>query len=500
MTMRRPVRCLCAVLFLCAAFSCFAQNISLKNLEGGLFIDFFPMLSYSTSPSTDATSDEVNFIGDFYNRPTFLSGGLMLKDGPASALVIYEFQQDIFSKMYKKSIFNLPDSETGWYPDVMGLGTFYPNVGYVDYNTDTLRFSLGRRKIKDGHGTYSLGISSDNPFYDHVAASLSVPVGKSRLAYDYVAIGEQRWNYDIGDAPSATTYGPKFLFLHRASWNGTSFSLGLTEYNIIADVYPDFQDASPFLFYHNFFNGHQNVMLGVDFETKPLEPVSVYGQFVLDDFQLGAEGSGSNPTAFGASAGLEWRIFAGDAAERKLFYDSDHVYGIDRDTSPTGLTLRAESYLCSTYLYRRNGYSGSDYTGNEAFTSRYMVMSNWRSYRADVLQPFFAAPLAPDTFLTRLALNWTVDRVESSLSAEYRLKGSQSDQTTYNRSTTTASIWPTSPTTEIALALSGLYNIDSRSIVTASASAVIGVSTATSTIDLNLGYGRRLGVGTSPSR
>jgi len=487
--------------FLIISFRSFAQTLSLKDLSGGIFFDFFPMLDYSSSPSTSSVADEVKAIGDFYNKPTFLSGGLMLRDGPASAVVIYEFQQDIFSKLYKKSIFNLPDSETGWYPDLVDLGTFYPNVGYVDYNSETLRFSVGRRKIKDGPGTYSLGISADNPFYDHAAASLSVPIGKGRLAYDYVAVGEQRWNYNVGDTISATSYGPKFLFLHRASWNSEGFTFGLTEYNLIADVYPDFQDAAPFLFYHNLFNSHQNVMLGIDFAAKPIKPLSFYGQFVLDDFQLGSEGTGSNPTAFGASAGIEWRVLPGKPASRKLFYDSDHVYDIDRDTAATGLVLRAESYLCSTYLYRRNANGWSYYTGNEAFTSRYMVMSNWLGYRADVLQPFFAAPLGPDTFLARLALSWAEGRVESSCSAEYRIKGSQSDETTYDWSTATASIWPSSPTTtEIALALSGLYDIDPLSIVVASASATININTSTPTVELTLGYARRLGVGTSPSR
>ena len=418
-------------------------------------------------------------------------------------MVIYEFQQDIWSKLNKKSILNLPDSDTNWYPDITYLGTFYPNVGYISYDTDTWRLSLGRRKIKDGPGTYTLGISSDNPFYDHAAASLSVPLGKGRLAYDYVAVGEQRWANDVGSDVSATSYGPKFLFLHRASWNGEGFTFGLTEYNLIADVYPDFQDAAPFMFYHNLFNNHQNVMLGMDFEAKPIKSLSIFGQFVLDDFQLGTEVTGTNPTAIGFAAGLEWRILPGHLAPRKLFYDSDHVYDLGRHVSSTGLVFRAESYLCSTYLYRRNAEGWvHNYTGNEAFTSRYMILSNWLVYRADVLQPFFAAPLGPDISLTRLALSWAEGRVESSFSAEYRIKGSQSDQTTYDWNTTTTSIWPSSPTTtEVALALSGLYNIDSASIIMASTSVVFSTSTTTpTTVELTLGYGRRFGVGASPSR
>lgn len=148
--------------------------------EAGFFFNLFPMFEYTNrAAESSAISDRA--LGEYYAKPTFGSGGIYLNRGPITAIGIMEFQQDIWSKLYKRSFINLPDSETGWTPDLMGLGTFYPNVGFVDYVSDEFRLSIGRRKIKDGPGTYGLGISSYNPFYDHVAASMAIPIGSGKL-------------------------------------------------------------------------------------------------------------------------------------------------------------------------------------------------------------------------------------------------------------------------------------------------------------------------------
>ena len=456
-------------------------------IEAGVFANLFPIFDYTNRPKVTTISDAD--LGAYYEKPTFLSGGIYLRQGAASLVGIMEFQQDIWSKLAKQSWINLPDSETGIAPDVIGLGTFYPNVGYAAYDTQTFRLSLGRRKIKEGPGTYGLGISSGNPFYDHVAASFSLPVGNSRLAYDYVAIGMQRWQNNVGPTSGdGTNEQPKYLFSHRASWNGRVLRIGLSEYNLLADVYPDFQDMGPFIFYHNLFNNHHNVMVGVDFDLTPIKSLSIFGEGVMDDFQIGDEGG--NPNAFGFMAGLEWRALPGSLDKKPKFYDSDYTYNISRIERSEGLVIRAESYLLSTYLWRRN-YS----VPNEAFTSRYHIMSNW-SYGYHLVEPFLATPLTPDTFLSRASASWINGRIDSTLSLEYAIKGSQSGDKTYDTSTLDASKWlgPSAPTTtEITLKLEGDYRLDARSVV--SAGITLGLKPTGTEISLSAGYGRQLGNG-----
>jgi hypothetical protein len=461
-----------------------------KEIEAGAFANFFPIFDYTNRAKITSTISDAEF-GAYYAKPTFLSGGINLKMGHASLVGIMEFQQDIWSKLDKQSWINLPDSETGFAPDVIGLGTFYPNVGYAAWESDVLRVSFGRRKIKSGPGTYGLGISSGNPFYDHVAASFSLPVGKGRLAYDYVAVGIQRWANTVGGVSGeGSNEQPKYLFFHRGSWTGKVFSIGLSEYNLLADAYPDFQDMSPFVFYHNMFNNHHNVMVGIDFKATPIKPVSIFGEFVMDDFQIGAEGG--NPNAFGFMAGLEWRVLPGSLNRKPKFFDADYVYDVGRSSKAEGLAIRAEGYLLSTYLWRRN-----QSVSNEAFTSRYHVMSNW-SNGSRLVEPFLVSPLGPDTILGRIAASWMKGNIDANLALEYRIKGSQSELKTYDVSTldATAWLWPSAPTTtEISVRLNGDYQLDPRSI--ASAGIALAFKPAGSELSLSVGYARQMGKGPS---
>ncbi len=478
---RRIAVCMVMFMLLMGSIGLAAQD---AKIDAGAFLNLFPIFDYTNRAKVTSTISDTD-LSAYYEKPTFLSGGIYLKTGPASVVGMMEFQQDIWSKLAKQSWINLPDSETGLAPDVIGLGTFYPNIGYAAWDTDTFRFSFGRRKIKSGPGTYGLGISSGNPFYDHAAASLSLPVGKGRLAYDYVAVGMQRWSNTV--SPVSGTQ-PKYLFFHRGSWTGKLFAIGLSEYNPLSELYPDFQDMSPFVFYHNFFNNHHNVMIGIDFKATPIESVSIFGEFVMDDFQIGAEGG--NPNAMGFMAGAEWKVLPGTLDRKPKFFDSDYVYDLSRTTKPEGLVIRAEGYLASTYLWRRNAA-----VANEAFTSRYHIMSNW-SNGYHLVEPFLATPLGPDTFLSRVAATWMKGKVESTFSVEYAIKGSQSQTKTYDTSTldATAWLWPSAPTTtEISLKLEGDYQLDPRSIVSGGMSLVL--KPAGTELSLSAGYGRQIGNG-----
>lgn len=488
--MRRNVIFLALALVCAATFGVFAEETAQK-MEAGFFFNLFPMFEYTTQTqvTTGANVTDAAF-GEYYSKPTFGSGGVYLKKGPLTAIGIMEFQQDIWSKLYKHSFINLPDSETGWTPDIIGLGTFYPNVGYVDYESDGIRASLGRRKIKDGPGTYGLGISSGNPFYDHAAASLAVPISTGKLGYDYVAVGMQRW---FNDAYTGSGTQPKYYFFHRASWTGKYFTIGVNEYTLIANAVPDFQDWGPFLFYHNLFNNHQNVMAGFDFNWTPTETFSFYGQFIMDDFMLSTE-TGTNPTALGMTAGADLNLIPGSPAAGAKYYDSDYTYYVGRSqVSKGGLNIRLEGYLMSRYLYRRDA-SKSD----EAFTSQYEVMSNWSQGYIDA-RPFLATPLAPDTALGRLALSWVDNPLEASFAFEYRLVGSESGLKTYSYSTVDYTNWlmPSSPTTQLAFMLDGKYRLGGKSMATAGVKLVL--DDGTPAVTLNAGFAHQFAAGKGPT-
>lgn len=483
--MRRRTLLICLCLAGAIALAAGAQEKA-PATEAGFFFNLFPMFEYTNRAVVSTGSDiSDQAFGAYYETPTFGSGGFYLKKGPITAIGIMEFQQDIWSKQYKHSFINLPDSETGWTPDIIGLGTLYPNVGYVDYDADGIRLSLGRRKISDGPGTYGLGISAGNPFYDHVAASLAIPIGAGKLGYDYAAIGMQRWGW--------SSTNPKYYFFHRASWTGKRFTIGINEYSLVVDATPDFQDWGPFLFYHNLFNSNQNVMAGFDFAWTPADAFALYGQFILDDFMLSTE-VGANPTAIGMTLGADLRLLPGSPARGAKFYDSDYTYRVGAlKGAEGGLSLRAEGYLMSRYLYRRQ-----DGKPNEAFTAQYEVMSNWSEGYVDA-RPFLATPLSPDTALARLALTWDDQPVKATFAFEYRLVGSESGTKTYNYSTVDYAnwLWPSSPTTQLGFALDGKYRLGGSSMATAGVGLLLEDGGAE--VTLNAGFAHQFAAGKGPS-
>jgi hypothetical protein len=486
--MRKRAIALVSILAFSVVAGGFAEE-SATQFKAGFFFNLFPMAEYTNKAAVTSISDLA--LGEYYEKPTFGSGGVYLNRGPITAIGIMEFQQDIWSKLNKLSYFNMPDSETGWWPDIIGLGTFYPNVGYADYDTEAFRLSVGRRKIKDGPGTYGLGISSYNPFYDHVAASMSVPIGSTgKLGYDYVAVGMQRWWNDqtvLGDGTQ-----PKYYFFHRASWTGKYFTFGVNEYNLIADTTPDFQDWAPFLFYHNLFNNHQNVMAGFDFNWTPVEKFAFYGQFILDDFSL--PGEGGNPNAMGVTAGADFSLIPGSQTKGAKFYDSDYTYYVGRDQTPTGgLNLRVEGYLMSRYLYRR-----SSSVIDEGFTAQYEVMTNWLGGRRDVVTPFLATPLAPDTALGRLALTWAGNPLEATFAFEYRLVGAESTMKAYGTIDYDNWLFPTAPTTtNLDFKLDAKYRLGAQSMATAGVDLLIKAGTPE--VTLNAGFAHQFAAGKGPS-
>jgi hypothetical protein len=102
---------------------------------------------------------------------------------------------------------------------------------------------------------------------------------------------------------------------------------------------------NPIIFYRAIeqqFGSSDNVILGVDFKWNALKGVSVYGQFVLDEFLLDnlKEGNGWWANKYGIQAGV------------KYF----NAFGV------SNLDLQAETNIVRPYTYSHNTSYGS-YTG-----------------------------------------------------------------------------------------------------------------------------------------
>jgi hypothetical protein len=359
--------------------------------QASLWADVAPLVSVSTrSPAPAGYSLDAEDLAYYFSRPAFLAGGFSLSAGPFFAAMSLEFQQDIGEMLFGDGSTNLPVNRDA---SAFMFSNNYPSVGYLEGAGPWWRLSLGRRSINLGRGMGSLGIAGDNPWYDHIAAGLEAPLGKGSLAYDFLAIS----------VPRRGSAG-KSLFAHRVEMDFPAFSLGFTEFNLVTGVVLDLQDIGPFLVYHHLFADGSNVMMQLDWETWTRgRKFRLYGEILMDDFQLGAEGLGSNPTAMGFHLGVGWRISDGETLDRPRFLRTDYTARLGRELEAGGLDLALEAYWASTYLYRRNSDSP-----NQVFTTRYFMQTDQMGWQSP--ESWFAYPLGPDRILFRAKLEYQEKR------------------------------------------------------------------------------------------
>jgi hypothetical protein len=140
----------------------------------------------------------------------------------------------------------------------------------------------------------------------------------------------------VADRSSGTKYPDKFVAHHHLSINiGKKFNLGLFESVVFTDSSSfEFSYLNPIIFYRAIeqqFGSSDNVILGMDFKWNALKGVSLYGQFVLDEFVLEniKEGNGWWANKFAIQAGVK-------------YYDAFGVSNLD---------LQAETNIVRPYTY-----------------------------------------------------------------------------------------------------------------------------------------------------
>jgi hypothetical protein len=499
-----------SVLFIFQAVPGPAQEVSAKpSLEAGLFCDIFTLAELSNRPAVAAgylyTGED---FAEFAERPAFLSAGFYIRRGWLKATMMVDLHQDIGAWLSGGAWSNLPKAADSW---SLMWGNNYPQVGYAEASQDCWLVSAGRRRIGMGPGSYGLAFSSGNPWYDHVLASFEAPIGKQKLQSGSVPPAAAIVGYSFATLGVQRYWGTlkKNLFIHRAWLRTKRFSIALGELNLVVGDSVDLQDIGPFLIYHHLFNSNSNVMLQIEVQARPVDALRLYGECVLDDFRIPTEPPESNPNAMGFMAGAEWTILKDAESPRRAYFRADH--GIRLDARPLGISgqesggasgaddsgglrLKAESYLASTYLYRRSASSP-----NESWTTRYMVQSS-TSLGSQVVEPFFAAPIGPDTWLNRLELVWDSGRLETAFAAEYRILGADSGKKDYAFPYAASWIGPQDPVTRrLDFVLKALYAPDERLVLTGGAS--ISFRESETRMSLQVGAGYRFGIGANqPSR
>lgn len=349
---------------------------------------------------------------DAFEKPAFLNLGFELDTDKVDMVVLVDVMQDIFVQIRdrNKLYTNIP------FLNNANLDLSFPRVGYIDYTSEEqlIYLSVGRRQIKWGPGTYGMALSDSQPYLDNIYFKINTDISTNwKFSYDLVALAFKHY-FDGGvEAEGA----PQTTFAHRFSFNGSRFRVSFTEMNNIYGKVPSFLDWTPIALWHNNYQDDcSNVMVDMSLEAK-FGPVRLFGSLAMDDFRLAEEPS-TNPTAIGASAGVEWNVISGNPFWGKEF--SNNRYAIKDDTLhvPGGLNVSYEFYYCSTYMYNRAVSAGK-------YTSNFQINSNAgpkKFYDDDAF--FLGFKYGPGSVLHLLSLSYESTEYKIDFNASLLQRGS----------------------------------------------------------------------------
>jgi len=208
-------------------------------------------------------------------------------------------------------IFNRADSD---YIGKKFRGMFgFAEQGFLSYNNPWLQAKIGRDFLQIGPGRTGQLLISDNsrPFDMY-----HVRIGKSVIQFSFWGIALDRRQIPRASADSALggQSASRFLNGHRISVNiKNKYSFGVSEVVVYGGVNRNFELAfiNPFTFYHNITtngpNNDSNSFVSLDWDLYPIKDWEIYGEFLIDDFQVDKKTPGDlEPNELGFLGGVEW--------------------------------------------------------------------------------------------------------------------------------------------------------------------------------------------------
>ncbi|MEK6571346.1 MAG: capsule assembly Wzi family protein, partial [Bacteroidota bacterium] len=286
------------------SFSALFDNESQKYLlayedsVASLFLDGFGFLSYRTASGDSVGSPfislgELGFRvrGTLYDRLGFYlqaSNGQRFSGDPQ------------FGRLDNRLKANTKFQEKGKYFDF--------TTGYLAYDVDWLRLTLGREQLLWGMGYGDRLVLSSN--------TIPFDFGKIDLRYKSL-----HYSFLSGSVVGKDSLGrqlsSKYISAHRLEFDLFSrLRIGFSEMALYSSRPPNFSYLNPLAFLASADSaadpeGTSNTFLGIDLEILPVKNVRVTGSFLIDDLNfetLGQVGNDvrGNDNKFGWQAGILW--------------------------------------------------------------------------------------------------------------------------------------------------------------------------------------------------
>ena len=198
-----------------------------------------------------------------------------------------------------------------------------PFKAFLSLGGDWWNVQIGRDRLSFGYAHTGNLLLSDTPdYYDFARLSLfnsflkySMVVSQIPLSFNQSMVDKSIINFD--DYPGIQKRSiNRYTYIHRLDVSADKkFSFGITEQMITGDSPIQLRYLSPLMFMHNYFseydypawgNGKLDSMLfSIDFQWLTVKNVSVYGQFIVNEFKIPSE-TNEDPNALGYLAGIEY--------------------------------------------------------------------------------------------------------------------------------------------------------------------------------------------------
>ena len=312
----------------------------------------------------------------FDSRESLLSAWLEITRGDVFFAVKMNIREELYNFISSTPWTNIPYVGNTKYAVTHAQ---YPHVAFVEYSSDYLFLSIGRRLWSLGPGKYSFLLSPVQPYLDSASFGLDYPEEKFSLSYRFFIISGSNATLNR-DKKEDTDDVYKTVFIHEFSYERENLIIGFGELNLVYDTVPTLIDFSPFVLWHNQYQEeHSNVMIELSLEGR-IGPVRLYGLYAQDDICLSNEGNNLKPTALGFAFGFDWLIGKGEVYTSPLRRDTDYAYTAPTLRTDGGIHLEGSFYWATNWLYNRRS-SAQDGTFS---SDRYgKIMLPWRFYSSN---------------------------------------------------------------------------------------------------------------------
>ncbi len=329
-----------------------------------------------SSPAPDSWERVQDSLLRFDSRESLLSAWLEIARGDVFFALKMNIREELYNFISTTPWSNIPYAGNTKYAVTHAQ---YPHVAFVEYRSDYLFLSVGRRLWSLGPGKYSFLLSPVQPYLDSAAFGLDYPDEKFSLSYRFFVVSGSNATLNR-DKRENTDDVYKTVFIHKVSYERENLIIGLGELNLVYDTVPTLIDFSPFVLWHNQYQEeHSNVMIELSMEGR-IGPVRLYCLYAQDDICLGNEGNNLKPTALGFAFGFDWLIRKGKAYTSPLRSDSDYAYTGKTLRSDGGVHLEGAFYWATNWLYNRRASAGDGTFSSDRYGR---IMLPWRFYSSN---------------------------------------------------------------------------------------------------------------------